>query len=558
MIGRKKHEQAAESASKTEPDEDPVQVDVDLATGEEDDNSYDLVPYNSHPFPQTHPDRLATMARLFGLNPAPVEDCRVLELGCASGGNLVPMAAYLPGSDFVGVDLSGKQIEAGQKVVDGAGLGNVQLHQASIMDLDETWGEFDYIICHGVFSWVPVEVQDKILAVGGGNLKENGVAYISYNTYPGWHMRESIRDMMNYHVRQFEKPEVRIRQARALLKFLSDSVPPRGNPHGMVLKRELNLLSRQADSYLFHEHLEDDNRPMYFHQFVDQAAGHGLQYLGEADFGSMLARGFSEQTRRTLDQISGDIIRKEQYMDYLRNRPFRQTLLVRDSHKLNRNVGAEDVTLFRITISSLPELQNMKFDPRTKLNVRNRHGGSFSVNRPITKAALSVLHRARPGALEFEDLFQRALEEMPQAIRPSAQQIATARSNLCQDLLQCYTNRMVELTTWEPAVAATLDERPRLNPLAAHQAAEGNRVTTPRHNMTQLGPVALGIAPVLDGSRDREALASHLSAQIASGTLNLQRGNQAVGSDEDMNPLVDQALNNLLRMGLLVRANAGA
>lgn len=551
MIRKKKKDTPEESADSSGEDQEVIDLDGDEA--DEELNSYDLVPYSSNPFPQTHPDRLATMARLFGLETAPIEDCRVLELGCAAGGNLIPMAAYLPDSDFLGVDMSGKQIQNGLDIVEAAGLSNIKLHHASIMDVDETWGEFDYIICHGVFSWVPPDVQAKILDVSSSNLKANGVAYISYNTYPGWHMRESIRDMMNYHVQQFDKPEMKIRQARALLKFLSDSVPPRGNPHGMVLKRELDLLSRQADSYLFHEHLEDDNRPMYFHQFVEQAGERGLMYLSEADFGTMLARGFDERTRQTLDRISTDIIRKEQYMDYLRNRPFRQTLLVNDQHKLNRNVGPEDMSLFRVTISSLPQLAGMKFAPRTKLNVRTRYGGNFSVTRPITKAALSVLHRSRPAALAFEELFQRALAELPPRIRPNAQQAQTARANLSQDILQCYTNRIVELSTWDARVASTLADKPKANALAAYQATQGNRVTVPRHTFMQLGPVAKSLLPALDGSHDRQALADHLKEQLDAGELKLQRGNAKVAPDEDMKPLVEQGLNNLLRMGVLVR-----
>ena len=127
----------------------------------EDQTSYDLVPYSSHPFPQTHPDHLAALARLFGLAPPAVGDCRVLELGCASGGNLIPMAEQLPDSELVGVDLSARQIEDGRKALKATGLKNIQLRHASITDVDSTWGKFDYIICHGVYSWVPDEVQKK-------------------------------------------------------------------------------------------------------------------------------------------------------------------------------------------------------------------------------------------------------------------------------------------------------------------------------------------------------------------------------------------------------------
>src|SRR5262249_21258700 len=161
--------------------------------------SYDEVPYTSHPFPQTHPDRLATVATLMGLRPAPVQRCRVLELGCVSGGNLIPMVATLPESRFVGLDLSLLQIESGRRQAEALGLKNVELLNRNLREVGPDLGQFDYVICHGVYSWVPPEIRDKILAICSQNLAPDGVAYVSYNTYPGWHMRGMIRDMMSYH-----------------------------------------------------------------------------------------------------------------------------------------------------------------------------------------------------------------------------------------------------------------------------------------------------------------------------------------------------------------------
>ncbi len=534
--------------------EDATVIEEEKLTEEEEQYSYDVVPYSSHPYAQSHPDQLATMARLFGVKAPAVTECRVLELGCAAGGNLIPMATQLPDSRIVGVDLSKKQIDDGQDLLGKLSLDNIELKHASILDVDKSWGEFDYILCHGVFSWVPEEVQKHILTIYSQNLSANGVGYISYNTYPGWHMRGMIRHMMNYHVAQFDKPEVRIRQARALLKFLSDSVPQQNNPHGMVLKRELDLLNRQADSYLFHEHLEDENRPMYFYQFAEWAGEHGLRYLSESDFGSMLARGFSEPTRQTLDRISSDMIRKEQYMDFLRNRPFRQTLLVHDDVEINRNVSAEQVALFRIAINAMPETENVKFTPDTKLNIRNRLGGSISINRPITKAAMLVLNDIRPKSLPFEDLLQKALDRMPENIRPNANQVPTARNNLASDMLQAFTSKMVQLCTWDPQCVTEVSDQPKLSPLAARQAEAGNRVVGPRHQYVALGPLAQKLAPVLDGTRNSDELTAHVRELIKNGDLTLNRpgGAAVTSSDEDLGQLVNQSLNNIARLGLLV------
>jgi len=150
---------------------------------------HEEMPYESHPFRQTHPDRLATLSVLLGLEPPPLPSCRVLELGCASGGNLLPLAVAYPHAQFAGVDVSAVQIAQGQAAVDACGLGNVRLLTRSVTDIDERLGKFDYIIAHDLYSWVPNNVQDAILNVCSRNLTEQGVAYVSYNTLPGWRVR---------------------------------------------------------------------------------------------------------------------------------------------------------------------------------------------------------------------------------------------------------------------------------------------------------------------------------------------------------------------------------
>src|SRR5262249_50413347 len=151
----------------------------------------------------THPDCLAAVAALLGLRPAPPDRCRVLELGCTDGGNLIAMALTLPESRFVGVDLSPRQVADGQAVVRDLGLTHVELRALSIRDVADSFGQFDYILCHGVSPWVPAEVRDKILSVCKRNLAPRGVAYVSYNTYPGWHLWTPLRDLARFHTRCF-------------------------------------------------------------------------------------------------------------------------------------------------------------------------------------------------------------------------------------------------------------------------------------------------------------------------------------------------------------------
>jgi SAM-dependent methyltransferase len=252
-----------------------------------DASSYDQIPYISLAFPQTHPDHLAGIARLFALRPPDITACRVLELGCASGGNLLPMAFNLPGSEFIGIDLSQKQVDDGRHAIAALGLRNVRIEPASIADVDEGWGPFDYIICHGVFSWVERDVQDHILTIASRNLSPNGIAYVSYNTYPGWHMREMVRHTMRYHAEQFSDPREQVEQARAMLTFLATASAGTGAYHELM-SGEAERLSRSPDSYVFHEHLERTNLPVYFHEFIERAERAGLQYLSEAVVSEML------------------------------------------------------------------------------------------------------------------------------------------------------------------------------------------------------------------------------------------------------------------------------
>jgi SAM-dependent methyltransferase len=263
----------------------------------------------------------------------------VLELGCAGGGNLIPMALNLPGSEFVGsiCHAARWKTRIGDRRV---GVAQHPIEQASILDIGDDWGAFDYIICHGVFSWVDAEVQEKILAIASRNLAATGVAYVSYNTYPGWHVRDMVRHMMRYHAGQFSEPREQVEQARALLTFLATASRDTG-PYNQLLVGEAERLGRSPDSYLFHEHLERSNSPIYFHQFIERAARAGLQFLSEAVVSEMLTSHFPAPVAATLERISPDLLHLEQYMDFVRNRQFRQTLLCHDACRPVRTLNPD-------------------------------------------------------------------------------------------------------------------------------------------------------------------------------------------------------------------------
>jgi len=456
------------------------------------------------------------------------------------------MAFHLPESEFVGIDLSGRQADAGRAVVGELGLENIRIEHADILDVDDSWGRFDYIIAHGVYSWVPDPVQRRLLSLCARNLSEQGIAYISYNTYPGWHVREMIRHMMLFHGNRFEETDERIEQARALIDFLSGAVPTADSAYGMLLKQELDLVRRCTDAYLFHDHMEEVNAPLYFHQFVERAARHGLQYLGEAEFSTMLPNAFPATVRETLDRISPNIIYTEQYMDFLRNRQFRQTLLCHKDLPLDRNLTADALNGMLIASSAQCAAGDVDLSPDLGQSFRTPGGAVIQAERPLTKACLAVLGEIWPGSSDIDALYRLARQRTAEAGIDDEACEKTAQRVLREDVLQCYAADIVELRSWEGDFAASVNDRPRVSKLAVFQAEHGLPVVNQRHEPVRLDSVAKHLVPVLDGTRNRASLLRHLNALVAEGALVARREGEDVANADELRDALAEALENCL------------
>ncbi|VTS06326.1 methyltransferase regulatory domain-containing protein [Tuwongella immobilis] len=518
-------------------------------------NAYDEVPYESYPFTQAHPNRMATVATLFGLRPTPFTKCRVLELGSAAGGNLIPMALESPESEFVGIDLSARQIDDGKRLIEQLGLTNIKLISGSILDIDASYGQFDYVICHGVFSWVPNEVQDKILEIAGTMMTPQGVAYISYNTYPGWHMRGMIRDMMRYHSERFNSPKIRTRQARALLDFLSQSVKQEGSAYAALLKQEVETLRHQADHYLYHEHLEEINEPLYFHQFAERAGSKGLQYLGESRVGTMVLSNFGPDIEKTLRILATDQIMVEQYMDFLRNRMFRETLLVSNRVQPNWSVQPEVLRRFFVASAAAPVGDPGDLNSPDNISFKSPSGMSMATTQPLLKAAMVVLRKNWPQPIQFDKLREEARTLL--GGNASTEQVAKDQQLLAVGLLNCYMGSdLIELHTHQPTFTREPGDKPIVSPLARLQAATGPAVTNRRHEVVRLNDLDRQIVPLLDGSMDRAAILDKLVTLAKSGVLTVQQDNNTLTDEarirEAMKGVVDPSLRGLAGHALLI------
>ena len=524
-------------------------------------NSYDALPYVSNPFVQTHPDNLATLATLFGLTPPAVDNCRVLELGCAAGGNIIPMAVSLPGSTCVGIDYSAKQIADGQKTLTALGVKNVKLLHRSILDVTPELGEFDYILCHGVYSWVPEAVQDKILAICTENLAHDGVAFISYNTFPGWHMRGTIRDMMGYHDSRYRNaaPLERVGQARALLDFLAKSVQGEQTPYSLLLKQELETLQKHNDSYLFHEHLEDNNDPLYFYEFYERITAKKLRYIGEADFRSMLSVTFPPEVQEVLSRLAPNLIQMEQYLDFLRNRTFRQSLIGHEHLRPNYNLHPRQMEMFHIASPLKPASANPVILTTAPEDFKGPNEISLASGDPIVKAALVYLAKIWPRSIPFSALRVEARKLLGLANPGDPAEVEADTLILGKALLTGYASAgisIVELSLRPRPFVTTVADRPLASALARVQCVNSQQVTNLAHQPVALTEFDRQLLPYLDGAHNRSTLLKIMLERYKQGFLTVAQDGKPVTEEHRARPILAQTLDlqlpRLAAAGLLV------
>ena len=308
----------------------------------ENKNTYNELLYKSNPFTYTVPALLEAQGKLFGLTPKDSRKARILELGSSFGGNIITQALYNPEAEFVGVDLTAEQVKKGNEVIEKIGLKNIKLIEKNILDINEDFGKFDYIIVHGVFSWVPDIVKEKIIKICNENLTEEGIAYISYNTYPGWKEADKIREMMLYANKYF--PEVsqgdKVQRGKAFISIVAEQMKiytDVAEKKGDFIKQIEGILNMQ-DYYVGHEQLENINDPMYLHEFVDMLRKENLQYISDVGLRLSIASVYNDSTIEKLQQLSqGDPVIKEQCLDYILDTKFRRALICKGSQaeKLN-------------------------------------------------------------------------------------------------------------------------------------------------------------------------------------------------------------------------------
>lgn len=500
-------------------------------------SSYDELPYDSLPLPETQPDFLAAVARLHGFEAPEPSRARILELGCAQGGNLIPLAWRWPEADCVGVELSRVQAAAGADFIGRLGLPNVRILHGDLASLPAGLGEFDTIIAHGVFSWVPPAVQRALLDVCRRHLSAQGIAYVSFNVAAGWEKLQPLRQALLARTDAGLPAPERHRQALAVLDALAaEWTDP-------ALLKEIAYLRSAAPSYLFHEYLADFNAPMRFADFAAQLDVHGLRYVGEAGPRNAVVE-LEDAWGLAPEGMAGRWMDAEAALDDALGTRFRRALVCRDDAEFAQPPRADRLATLAF-YADLGSDEEIDLEAATEQRFVNPAGNSFPVTEPALKAALIALSTAYPGALAYPDLLASARQVMAEfgvAADVDAEAFRDA-------LFRLVMSHAVMPTVWPAAPAGDPGERPCAHALARLQASTpGWVVSGARHVAMDVDPAGRALLALLDGSRTAEELAAMMHAALAEQGVDLPPATVA--------ELTNQQLWLFARQGLLTGKGA--
>ena len=515
--------------------------------------SYDDVPYPSKFFLQTHPDRLAAAGMLYGMQPVPVENCRVLELGCGNGSNLISHAYGLPNSRFFGIDLSEIHIDQANAAAKELELSNIEFRRMDVMEMTvDDFGRFDYITAHGLFSWVPDFVREKVMSLYNDVLEPNGIGYISYNAYPGSYAREMVRSLMRYHTNGVGDPNAKVDKAISLLGMLAkNSTEP--EVYQRILQYEFRRHQQHDTADIFHDDLGECYRPFYFHEFASLLKENGMQFLSEAELHASSRQGVAAEYAELLDSLDS-VEEREQYLDLLRGRVFRQTLFCRSEIKLDREPKPEIIENLFLSSSLRPIEPLADIGSPVVQKFANAKGHSMQIDHPLTKAALAYLGETWGRSIKTNELLNAAREIVEHAGGGKENwnnEFETTRSILLQIAL---ASDLIELHAYAPEAAQNAGTKPHVNRLSRWQLRDANNVLTLFNKDLKLeDKTAHHLLDLMDGSRTKMKLATDMQAFVRSSD-DIEDKQQLI---RDMSGWVDESISELERLGLFESQLAG-
>lgn len=508
----------------------------------------------SFPYTQSNPTHLFTMASLFGLTPKPVEKSRILEIGCISGGNIVPIAMRFPEATVVGIDNNKNDIDLGTSQILDLNLQNIQLKCESIDDFHNEEGKFDYIICHGQFSWSSPETREKILKICQENLTKNGIAYVSYNTLPGWHIAESLKDLLMWHTYNIEDPELKSQQIGALMKFILDSFKDDNHPYAFVVKNEIHALLRHTSRFILDEYLQPNNQAIYFHQFIEAISKNELNYITDAFLALSYTDNLPEHVSEQLKKIN-NIVYQNQFIDFIRNQRFRASLICHSGTPITRTIKTTDIESLYIQFQGKfteEDIEPIVKDKKKELTCTSPFL-TLKSSDPNYKIALSVLAETQFNPLSYKKICEIIYE------RGTLKKMEEVH-NLLNDeinLMHCALAGLIQINAYPYEQTVEISKKPTACPLAQYYAQKQGFTTNRRHQVVALDPMSRVVILMLDGTHDKKDLIAALIKEVQEKKINFTDENKEPITDDKklkakITEYCDMILKNMAQQGLLI------
>lgn len=468
--------------------------------------------------PEAHVERLATIARLCGLEPAPVEACRVLELGSA-GCPLVPLALAFPGSHFVGVGGSPEAMDRGRRWARELALTNVQLFDEEADELLASLGSFDYVIVHGTRVFTSVAAREAALWALNRRLSPSGIGYVSFNSSPGALIADAARRLLDGYAASGSSPEPRAARIRAIAKLLAASLEA-AEPLALSFKAEFEAIARSAPGEPWLESQQAPGAPLYFAEFVQAIAPHALAYFAEAVPGEDDVTRLSSAARDALGQFVNTSALWQQSLDLYSGRAVRHALVRRAGPGSARATLLDTMRSFVVGCAARLELR----DGELRLQAGDK--AVAHVSDPGVSRAFVQLTRAWPEFLPFSTLAE-------QVHRDHAVEREERERAFAEQLQRLFRSGLVELRLHAPRCTTRPGERPTASELARRMAALGDIVVNQHQALVlSLDAEARRLLTLCNGERTREQLLASFSGERA--------------------PDVDALLERLARHALLV------
>jgi methyltransferase-like protein len=358
-------------------------------------------------------------------------------------------------------------------------------------------------------------------------------------------------------VREPASPEKQVSQGASLIQLIAKAqIEP--NSYGILLQQEWDQrLSQRTPEAIFHDELGEYNTNLYFHEFMAQAAHHRLQFLAEAEFAEMHPANFQPGVSGLLQQLEDDIIARQQYLDFLKGRRFRQTLLCHDSAPIDRTIPPERIMTLLAASSAEPSAPLPPESVNSPIQFCGPGRSSITTAHPLIKAALFCLGETWPLPISFEALWERAQARLMAQASSLHFDTPADRISLANTLFTCYQGGLVELHCWAPFLTLKPGDRPLVSPLARMQTIQESTVTTLCHTSVEIsGTLEKKLLQLLDGTRDRSMILQALEEAVLSGEATLPQDGEPMPEAAKVRPLLaaglESQLNHLARLGLLL------